>query len=86
MVVREMSWFGIPWPIILLVLLLLWTANIGHSAIGFAAFFEGEGAQTRAFRVRGLQGHSHDIAYGDVLRLLIADTVFLSANVWLTAQ
>jgi hypothetical protein len=59
-----MAKFGIPWPCILLVLLLGWTQNIRHDPISFAEFFAGASEQSKALGGLGLQGHTHDITNG----------------------
>lgn len=69
MVVRELLAGGVPWPMILLVLLLKWTGNISHTPIGYCELFAGEAAQSRALEQRGISGHTHDICNG--LRLKI---------------
>ena len=64
MVVAEMLRARIPWPLILIVLLLGWTANVGHGPIGYAEFFAGQAEQSKAFEGVGLRGHTHDIKNG----------------------
>ena len=61
MVVAELAKLGMPWPMILVMLLLAWSSNVSHSPIGFVELFSGAESQTHAFREGGLQGHSHDI-------------------------
>ena len=64
MVVVEMEAMGMPWPLVLVVLLLQWTQNVSHTPIGFAEFFAGHGEQSKALGDVGLQGHAHDLSYG----------------------
>lgn len=59
-----MRQFGLPWPVVLLVLLLGWTSNISHAPIGFAEFFAGQGEQSKALAAAGVSGHAHDLEYG----------------------
>lgn len=68
MVVREMAAWGVPWPVILACLLLVWTTNVHHHPINYSAFFEGERAQANAFDQSGMKGHAHDLSYGEVPR------------------
>ena len=68
MVVVEMARFGIPWPVILVVLLLMWTENIHHGPVNFVEYFAGVGEQTQALVQHGLIGHAHDLDYGCNLR------------------
>ena len=72
MVVGEMFRVGLPWPMVLLMMLLAWTDNIPHGKIRYADFFSGEGEQSKAFYAAGLQGHSHDICHGAELSLATA--------------
>ena len=64
MVVVDMLRHGVPWPIVLLILLLRWTGNVHHSRIDFAEYFAGVGEQTRALQQSGLAGHAHDLVHG----------------------
>ena len=79
MVVREMLKFGIPWPMILIVLLLGWTTNVAHDPVTFSEFF-GAGEQTQAFLRKGLFGHHHDIERGSSLDFLANAGYALSVN------
>ena len=49
MVVRELLAGGLPWPVILIVLLLKWTANVSHEPIGYCELFAGQAEQSKAF-------------------------------------
>ena len=80
MVVVEMKAMGMPWPLVLAVLLLQWTNNISHTSIEFAEFFAGRGEQSKALGDVGLHGHAHDLLNGLDLRLslqLFADVCVL---------
>ena len=81
MVVAELARLGVPWPMILLMLLLAWSTNVSHTPIGFADFFSGEDAQTAAFREdHYMQGHSHDIRNGRAFDFLANSGFALAAN------
>ena len=64
MVVQEVARAHLPWPMILLVLLLRWTSNVHHHQIQFADLFSGQAAQTVALRLFGFLGHSQDLVKG----------------------
>lgn len=68
MVVQELHKGNVPWPMILLVLLLGWTTNVSHTPIGFSEYFAGAGAQSDALSTVA-RGHAHDLANGVEFRL-----------------
>ncbi len=79
--VAELAHLGVPWPMILIMLLLAWSTNVSHEPIGFADFFSGEEAQTAAFREDNhMRGHSHDIRNGRAFDFLANAGFALAAN------
>jgi len=80
MVVLELKRAGAPWPLMLCILLLGWTANLHHSPISFADLFSGEQAQANALMEAGKVGHAHDIKHGPAFDILGASGFALALN------
>lgn len=68
----------VPWPATLLLLLLSWTSNIGHSPISFSEFFAGGMEQSKAFVSGGMRGHAHDIDKGRRLSVAVFTSMYTS--------
>ena len=80
MVVLELRSLGLPWPMILLILLVQWTENISHTPLQFSAFFEGEGAQSKALWSLKYVGHAHDLTRGPQFDILSPSGFALAIN------
>ena len=55
---------GLPWPFVLLCLLLTFTPGLVHAQdLQFVELFAGDGAVTSAFRGLACRGHAHDLRH-----------------------